>query len=339
MILHQSDKLDTWKRVIMKKRTSLFILAGILLVSIVTLGVYLYNLSRQPLGQLLVLNSQAEATATLNSNITSVCGQQGAFTILTIGSDAEDLRGLPGSDLTRLVRVDFSNKKINTFALPRDLWVDVSSLGFQNPLITDTTLGKTFYDAHERSVQIEEPGKMTDGAQVSAQMILDNFEVTSDHYLVLDLDQLPALIDEIGGLPIDIPETITDPWIGTVIEAGPQTLTGVELKAYARAIPDSDFARIQRSNLIIQALRQKLVDPSVWVKLPKLYRMFAKKMIITDLSPQQIFSLFCLVREIPKEEIVMERVEPAWTSPGPSGSLLWDKDKVTAALKHLDLLP
>jgi anionic cell wall polymer biosynthesis LytR-Cps2A-Psr (LCP) family protein len=179
---------------------------------------------------------------------------------------------------------------------------------------------------------------MTDGVRASAQMILDNFEVTSDHYMVIDLDQLPTLVDAVGGLPINIPERTTDPWIGTVIEAGPQILTGEQLRAYARAIPDSDFARIQRSNLILHALRQKLLEPSVWMKLPVLYDRF-KKMIVTDLSPQQIFSFFCLLQEVPREEIVMKQVEPEWTSPGPSDSLLWDKDKITTALKQLDLLP
>ncbi len=335
------------------KRSVVFLLAGILLVCIAILGVYLFKLSRQPLSQPLDLEPRATATASIGLEETvpstatvdttdsasgEVCGQSGAFTILIIGSDAADLRGRPGSDLTRLARVDFSGKKVSTFALPRDLWVDVSRLGFQDPLITNTTLGRAYHEAHNRSAQAEETGKMADGAQGSAQMILDNFEVTSDHYLVVDLSQLPALIDAIGGLPIDIPERTTDPWIGMVIEAGPQTLTGEQLKAYARAIPDSDFARIQRNNVILYALRQKLLDPSVWIKLPTLYDQF-KKMIVTDLSPQQIFSLFCLLKEVPREEIVMKQVEPEWTSPGPSDSLLWDKDKVAAALKQLDLLP
>jgi LCP family protein required for cell wall assembly len=336
----------------MKKKTVTFTLVCILVVGIVVGGVYLYNLTSQPLGRPLTLvqpasgpsvsQGTAPSVASVSSSDTAspmVCGQRGTLTILTIGSDAEDLRGLPGSDLTRLVRVDFSNRKISTFALPRDLWVDVSQLGFQDPLITETTLGKTYFEGHQRSAQVDEPGKMTDGAQVSAQMIIDNFGVTSDHYLVIDLDQLPALVEAIGGLPIDIPEQTTDRWIGTVIETGSQTLSGAQLRSYARAIPDSDFARIQRSNLIIQALRQKLLDPSVWVKLPSLYDLFAEKMIVTDLSYQQIFSLFCLVREVPTNEIVMQKVEPAWTAPGPSGSLLWDKGKVISALKQLNLLP
>lgn len=179
---------------------------------------------------------------------------------------------------------------------------------------------------------------MTDGAQASAQMILDNFGVISDHYLVIDLNQLPAMIDAIGGLPINVPERTTDPWSGTVIEAGQQTLTGEQLKAYARAIPDSDFARIQRNNVILLALQQKLLDPSVWTSLPTLYDQY-KYVIATDVSPEQILSLFCLLKEVLREEIVMNQVDPAWTAPGPSDSLLWDKGQVIPALKQLDLLP
>jgi LCP family protein required for cell wall assembly len=267
-----------------------------------------------------------------------VCGQRGAFTLLVIGSDAAEMRGPPGADLTRLARIDFSQKKVNIFALPRDLWVDVNRLGFQNPLITNTTLGKTYYEAHERSPQEEESDKMVSSAQATAQMILDNFQVTTDHYFMLELSQLPTLIDAIGGLPINVAERITDPWIGMVIEAGPQILTGTQLAAYARAIPDSDFARIQRSNIILQALQQKMLEPAMWGKLPALIDQF-KKMFVTDLSPQQISNLFCLLQGIPSEEIIMEQIKPEWTSPGPSDSLLWDKDKIITAFKQLELIP
>jgi LCP family protein required for cell wall assembly len=341
-----------------KKKLFTFYFVGILLVGMVVLVTYLINMYRQPLGQQLTLIPRATSTApsgmigtstlmvqttakpvgVADSASSAVCGQSGAFTLLIIGSDAEDLRGRPGSDLTRLARIDFSHKKVTIFALPRDLWVDVGSLGFQNPNISNTTLGQAYYEAHVRSVQIEETGKMADGALASAQMILDNFGATSDHYLVVDLNQLPAMIDAIGGLPIDIPEPTTDPWIGMVIEAGPQTLTGEQLKAYARAIPDSDFARIQRNNAILFALRQKLLDPAVWTNLPTLYDQF-KNMISTDLSPQQIVSFFCLIKQVSKEEIIMGQVKPEWTSPGPSDSLLWDKDKVFSVLEELNLLP
>jgi hypothetical protein len=43
--------------------------------------------------------------------------------------------------------------------------------------------------------------------------------------------------------------------------------------------------------------------------LPALYNRF-NKMFVTDLSPQQVFSLFCLLRDVPRAEIIMEQVQP-----------------------------
>ncbi len=339
------------------------IILGILLVGVISGGIFLYNLYRTPLGVPLVLNPPLTVVISPDSPATTrspsapqatftpspvaampeptenkVCGQSGAMTILIIGSDAGDLRGRPGADLTRLTRVNFSDKKVSMFAFPRDLWVDARGLGFENPLITETTMGEIYYEAYLRSTQIEEAGKMRDSVQVTAQMMLNNFNVTSDHYISIALYRLPDLVDAIGGLPIDIPQQITDPWIGTVIEGGPQVLTGEQLISYARAIPDSDFARIQRSDLILDALRSKLLEPGVWIKLPQLIEEF-NDMLVTDLSPEQILDLFCLMQEVRQEGITMKQVEAEWTSPGPSNSLLWDLSDVSTALKQLDLIP
>jgi anionic cell wall polymer biosynthesis LytR-Cps2A-Psr (LCP) family protein len=124
-----------------------------------------------------------------------------------------------------------------------------------------------------------------------------------------------------------------------VIPAGQQTLNGVQFVAYARAIPDSDFARIQRNNLLLAALQQKLLDPAVWARIPQLYTQF-NEVIATDLSPEQINHLSCLLQEVPKESILQDGVRQEWTSAGPqAGSLLWDKTKVINRLKELGLTP
>jgi anionic cell wall polymer biosynthesis LytR-Cps2A-Psr (LCP) family protein len=145
------------------------------------------------------------------------------------------------------------------------------------------------------------------------------------------------MVDAIGGVPMNVPEQTTDKWIGMVIEAGQHTLNGSQVEAYARAIPDSDFGRIQRDNLLVEALRQKLSDPSVWVKIPQLYEQF-KDVIVTDLSPQQIINLGCLMKSTPKESILQDEVKSEWTTAGPQGSLLWDSTKVSARLKELGLI-
>lgn len=327
-------------------------IAGILLLGVIVLGllgltVFVVKAYRAPLGPALQADpptpippsNQVVATAVPTQAQVGVCGETGTWNILILGSDAADLRGEKGSDLTRVLRVDFPNRKVTVFAFPRDLWVDTAGLGLTNPTIDATRLGVVFYEARSRSTKTNVKETMVDGTSVTARMLAKNFLISTDHYLTLDLSQIPVMVDAVGGIPIDIPQRTTDPWIGMVIPAGPQTLNGLQFVAYARAIPDSDFGRIQRNNLLLAALREKLLDPNVWGKIPQLYTEFNES-IVTDLSPEQVNHLSCLLKEVPTDQIVQDQVRQEWTFPGPQrGSLLWDKTSVLNRLKELDLIP
>ena len=111
------------------------------------------------------------------------------------------------------------------------------------------------------------------------------------------------------------------------IQAGQQTLNGAQFVAYARAIPDSDFGRIQRNSWLLLALQRKLLDPSMWGQIPQLYAQF-NDVIATDLSPEQVNHLACLLQEVPNDAVLQDGVRPEWTSAGPQpGSLLVGQDQ------------
>jgi anionic cell wall polymer biosynthesis LytR-Cps2A-Psr (LCP) family protein len=180
---------------------------------------------------------------------------------------------------------------------------------------------------------------MIEAAAATARMLANNFQVSTDHYVAIDLSPVPAMVDAIGGVPINIPVSVKDDASSIVVPAGQQTLNGTMFLAYARAAPDSDFARIQRNSHLLAALRQRLLDPAVWPTLPQLYVQY-NQVIATDLSPEQINHLTCLMQEVPSETIVQDSVRPEWTWPGPqAGSLSWDKTLVTNRLKELGLAP
>jgi len=279
----------------------------------------------------------AVATETVVVQAADVCGEKGVWNVLVLGSDYAELRGKKGSDLTRMMRVDFTNKTVIVYAFSRDLWVDTSGLGLVNPNVDATRLGMVYYEGRIRSPQFAEIDTVVDGTRATARMLSKNFSLTTDHYLTIDLNHLAAMIDAVGGLPINIPTRTTDPWIGTVIQAGQQTLNGAQVVAYVRAIPDSDFGRIQRNDLLLGALRQKLLDPAVMAKIPVLYAQF-KGVVATDLSLEQINNLSCLLRNAAPGSIIQDSVRPEWTSPGPSDSLLWNKNNVITRLKELGLV-
>ena len=272
----------------------------------------------------------------LSSQITS-CGETGSWNILIIGSDYADLRGQKGSDLTRVLHIDFENNKVSIYSFTRNLWVDTIGLGLTNPSFDGLPLGMVFYQGRIQSTQFSETNTIVDGTRVTARMLSKNFSISTDHYLAIDLKYLGEIIDDLGGLPINIPTRTTDPYIGMVIPAGQQTLSGAQVVAYARAIPDDDFGRIQRNNLIVEALRQKLIDPSMITKTSDLFTKF-KSIIATDLSLDQVNNLGCVFKNLRSDSIIIDGIQKEWTSPGPQGSLNWNKDRVLARLTELGII-
>lgn len=322
------------------KDIATIVLFGFVVLAIFGLTVFAVKAYHAPLGPVLQVVTPTSIVMPTESHPVdqSVCGETAAWNILVLGSDVGEPRGAKGSDLTRMLHVDFLNRRVTMYTFPRQLWVDTAGLGLTNPAIDATQLGTVFYEARSRSTSANMKQSMVQATTITAQMLSKNFLVSTDHYLTIDLNQVPAMVDAIGGVPINVPQQITDQWIGTVIPAGQQTLNGMQFVAYARAIPDSDFGRIQRNNLLISALREKLLDPGVWGQIPQLYGQFNES-VVTDLSPEQINHLACLLKEVPSGSIAQDQVKPEWTWAGPQvGSLLWDKTSVINQLMGLGLI-
>lgn len=326
------------------------IVIGLVLIGLLVLGISAGRAYTTPLAPPLSLQG-AQATATTAPQAQTVCGESGTMMVMILGSDQREQYWPPGADLTRVMKVDFSNKKITVYAFPRDLWADVKSLNFANPDVKESTIGKTFWEAHKRTQTTYERERLLAGTTASGQMLLDNFGVSSEHYVTIRLEKLPEMIDAIGGIEINVPYELkwTDPQtnVTTTFAPGVQTMSGEQVMIYARAIPDSDWARIQRNNVLLDALRTKLLQPATWAKIPDLFRRYTtdiadqnlRDVIVTDLTPEQIVNFACLLKEVERKDILLDNVKPEWTSPGPDGSLFWDKDKVQARLRELQLIP
>jgi LCP family protein required for cell wall assembly len=267
-----------------------------------------------------------------------ICGETAKWNVLVIGSDTGDLVQPQGSDLTRVLHVDFQNKTVAIFAFSRDLWVDASNLNLANPSITNARLGMVFYEARLRSTKTDPQENAMAGINAIAKTLASNFGLESDHYIALDLDKLPTMVDTVGGVSINLPTGFTDPRSGMTFVAGEQTLNGMQTATYARAYLDTDLDRIERNNLLIMALRQKLLDPTIWVKIPELFTQF-RDAVITDFSPEQVNHLACLLKEVREDAIIQEGVKAEWTMPGPEDSLLWDKPSVLNRLRELGMIP
>jgi LCP family protein required for cell wall assembly len=160
--------------------------------------------------------------------------------ILVLGSDAR-----PGEDVTRLradsvhiVAINPAEAKTTMVGIPRDAFVPIPGFG---------------------SNKIN-AAMVTGGPELVVETVEQLTGLTMDYWALAGFQGFQAMINQVGGLSMDVPFDVFDSSAGAEIEAGPQTLTGNDALAFARArkvLPAGDFGRSEnQGRLMIAALAQ-----------------------------------------------------------------------------------
>ncbi len=274
---------------------------------------------QRPLAEPLTLNrvaAAADPTATpaaaqaAQPQKKGVCGETGRMLILFTGADFSG--GVPplGADAVRVLQVDFDAPAIVSVAFPRDLWVQTPALKDQD--ILATRLGLAYYFKKEATLGAEKH-RVTVATGVLAQTLIDNFDLETEKYFTLQLDNVTEMIDTIGGVPINNPEAFTNEY-GVTFPKGEQVLDGRLSSEFVRSYePGKDAARRARQTLFAKALQDKVVSADVLVKVPDLIKQFDKA-IVTDLSPKQLVALACMADQVPTSEVKYYEIDETLTT-------------------------
>ncbi len=301
----------------MKRHFGEVILAAFL-IALVGGGALLIRAYKQPLAAPLTLNVQAaapEAAAPADLAPASsvqkpkeqdkkVCGQTGKMTIMIVGRDKQGIWVPPyGADAVRYVVVDFNHSEISIFDFYRDLVLDTPSLE-KDYSISKSELGEVYTVVTSKVENTDEEPNKADitATNAVAQTIFDNFQVKPDHYATLDEDVLWEVIDDLGGIEVDVTHPGT--FEGKTISSGKQTFDGETAQLYMRALSSTDavWVRTERQNEVLKGLRAKLSDPANVTKVLALYDTF-KENVITDLSLEQITAVLCMTQEVAVEDV------------------------------------
>jgi len=340
-----------------------YLLIGLFLILLGAVAVIAVQWFNQPMGPTMALSVSANGPAaavlakatptalqpaapTALPSATSeqkFCGNTGQMMIAVVGSDSNPNVPPPGSDLVRYVQVDFDSQKVTIYTFPRGLWLDSPDL--KDLKIAQTTLGKSYdyrYRAEEAKANQDGADKETravvKAGQTVAQTVLDNFGVRPDHYVVIKLTQLPKLVDAVGGVTVDNPSYFETNYGEKFIFAeGPVELDGVKMASYVRFADatHSDWERIARQNLVLNALTKKLEDPATLSMIPNFFKELADS-FVTDLSAENITDLTCVLKSVKDENTIKEQVHSEDVKPGPEPlSFLPDVEKIIAQLKGL----
>ena len=160
------------------------------------------------------------------------------FYVLLLGSDARGSE-TSRSDVIMLARVDPETATVTLISIPRDTMVDIEGYGTQK-INAAYALG---------------------GAALAVEVIEEYAGVDISHCAEIYFNEFEELIDYMGGIEVDVPETVS--FEGVTVEEGEQTLNGEEALTLARerhSATGGDFGRAQAQRLIVEAMIEKVLS-------------------------------------------------------------------------------
>lgn len=179
------------------------------------------------------------------------------FLLIGVGGDNHD--GGQLSDVNMVVSVDPVNKTVSMLSIPRDLYVDVPD-----------HYATKINEAHALGEQREEGT----GAKTLERTVEDMLDIELHYYVKADFQGFVDIVDALGGVSVDVDETLIDSTIEhsfgndyrrtLYIEAGQNHFDGATALQYARCRKGlncgNDFGRSERQQKLLQAIKDKALS-------------------------------------------------------------------------------
>jgi polyisoprenyl-teichoic acid--peptidoglycan teichoic acid transferase len=232
---------------------------------------------------------------------------QATLNILLLGTDARVGDVDPTrTDALVLVRIDRDRGRVSMLSIPRDLWVSYPS-GGEGRINGAYAIGERRFG----------PGG---GAAVAKSTVERLLSVEVDHFVLINFQGFETLIDQLGGITLDVPVALYDPAYptedyGTIevrFDAGPQLLDAERALIYARTRhADSDFGRNQRQQLVLMAIFERIRERGLLQQLTSLddYTRSMRGYVQTDLSRGRMLELAGFARGISSDSIVRYAID------------------------------
>jgi len=215
-----------------------------------------------------------------------------AFLLMGYGGGGHD--GAYLTDSMMVVIVDPSRKSLTLISLPRDIWTPIVFDG-RTPVYNKLNTAYAF--GRDSSLYTDRLPRYK-GSQGAGLLAMDTVSrllgIPISNYLALDFAGFRQMIDVVGGIDVDIPDSfsaeypanddpsIDDSWTIVRFRKGLEHMNGERAIEYARAretidnvSEGSDFARSRRQRLIMEAFKTRLLQPEGLVHLPQLFAVAA----------------------------------------------------------------
>jgi LCP family protein required for cell wall assembly len=237
-------------------------------------------------------------------------------TVLIMGVDerAQEDEDYWRTDTMIVGTLDPVTMEAGVLSIPRDLWVPI-------PGYTEGRINT----AHAIGDAYDHPGG---GTALAVETVEYNLGIDIDYYVRVNFQGFVRLVDAIGGIEIEVPETIDDPYYPDYnygydplyIEAGTHDFDGEMALKYARTRHSTggDFDRARRQQQVILAILERVTDLNMLPKLaqrsPEIVKMIEDSVKIDpNLQLDEIIALANLAVKVDTEDINFRVIDESCT--------------------------
>ena len=243
---------------------------------------------------------------------------EGTINILLLGMGGKNHQGGYLTDTIILATLNVEEKKVALLSVPRDLSIPVENMGWKK-----INSINAFAEAQKKD----------SGGLAISQAISEVTNIPIDYYVRVDFAGFVKIVNEIGGIDVDVEYTIDDsmypimgneeaPWEERFehlyIEKGSQEMDGELALKYARSrhsigIEGSDFGRAKRQQKILQSIKEKVISRHIIFK-PTMAANIIKDVeehFSTNLKLWEIIKLWNIFKDINNENIISKTLNDA----------------------------
>jgi LCP family protein required for cell wall assembly len=243
------------------------------------------------------------------------------------------------TDTMILISVNPRDMSVSLLSIPRDLWVPIPGRA-EDRINT----------AHYWGEVDDYPGG---GPALAKHTVRYNFGVPVHYYVRLNFTGFERIIDAIGGIDVNVPETIYDTqypgenyeYTTLEIPAGQHHFDGEMALKYARTRKgngDGDFSRMKRQQQVILAVRDQVLSlpnlPHLVMQLPQLAREMGDS-LDTDIPPDVMFTLAKWAQQIKSENIRADTIDRRVTTDRMTADgrqvLVYDRERARPIIEAL----
>lgn len=211
----------------------------------------------------------------------------GNINILAVGID--DVQGSHRSDTIAVVAINIDERFVKVLSLPRDLRVQIEGHGWQK-------LNHAYAYG---------------GIDLLRSTIGNFLGIPLHYHVIVNYQSFPKVIDILGGISIDVPKRLhyTDRAGGLFIDipAGRQVLDGKTALEFVRFRHDAlgDIGRIQRQQLFLKEVLNKIREPETIARLPEIVGE-ATRFFQTEIQATQAIQMVNYLKDLDRSRFSFE---------------------------------